>query len=201
MLDRDLEGEQIALPCRRCIDPGVEDVAPGFLIVEGEMLYRRHDLLVLRAPNFRPGHHAGQQGVFAKILEIPAASWVAGEIGAAPEQHVEPLLPRLPADHRTGAIGKRWIPRCGDRESRQQRRRAIMASSHNPGYAQGRVGLCQCRDAEPRHAGDIARGEHGAGWGHLPGRIDARHDAVKERQLLRRRHLRQRGSGMAIGRQ
>ncbi len=106
LFDGDFEGQQIAFPRGRFANHGVVETAPGFQIVQREMLDGGNNVLVLNAFDGGAGDAAGEQWILAGVFEIAAVARIARQIHATGQQHVKPLRAGLMADHRTGAISE-----------------------------------------------------------------------------------------------
>ena len=130
-----------------------------------------------------------EQRVLAEILEVAPAPRVAREVDAARQHHVEPLRPRLRADHPAAIVGQRRREAGGGGQARGQGGGGVALALLNlVGDAERRVGLADQRDAEPRHAVDVPR--RGDQLVRGLARRHRREEAVDEADLLGLRHPR-----------
>jgi len=191
-LDADLERQQMQLAQRAFVDHRVRDEAVRLLVVGGEVLDRRDDLLILRAAGARRDEQAGEHRVFAHVFEGAAVAQFAREIHAAAEAFGEADRAQLFRDVRTVVVGELFVPARGERDGRRHRRRVVFddAAVHRLIHAGGRIGDVVVGNAESRNAGDIAGAAERAGL---------RADAVDHLDLLVLRHLREQGGGLLVG--
>src|ERR1017187_10498601 len=71
-------------------------------VIEGVVLNVAHDVVGLDAAGELADHDAGEDGVFAGVLEVAAVAGLADEVHAAPDGHAVALGAQLAADD--GAI-------------------------------------------------------------------------------------------------
>ena len=109
--DGDLEGEQVGLAHGARVEHGVEGVAAGLLVVERVVLDVAHDVVGLDAHGELADHGAGEDGVFAGVLEVAAVARLADEVHAAADGHVVALGAQLAADDRAEEEGGVGVPR------------------------------------------------------------------------------------------
>ena len=114
--DGDLEGEQVGLAHGARVEQRVQDVAAGLLIVEHVVLDVAHDVVGLDAHGELADHGAGEDGVFAGVLEVAAVARLADEVDAAADGHVVALGAQLAADDRAEEEGGLGVPRGGHAE-------------------------------------------------------------------------------------
>ncbi len=162
--DGDLEGEQVGLAHGALVDEGVVGVAAGLLVVEGVVLDVAHDVVGLDAAGELADHGAGEDGVFAGVLEVAAVARLADEVYAAADGHVVALLAQLAADDGAVEEGGVGIPRGGHAEGGGQQR-GVAAARGALGDADGGVGHVDGREAEAWDAGDEAGAAVVAGRG------------------------------------
>ena len=107
----------------------------------------------IAAPAIRPG----EQRVFGKIFENPAAARVANEIGGAAKQDVETPGPSLRPDRFALPRRSRYVPRRGEGQIRRHGGRFIAAANMSRiRHAKLGVGFLKRRHAEPRNSLDVA---------------------------------------------
>jgi hypothetical protein len=92
-----LEGGQVDLAQRALVHLDVDRAALDLLVVRGEVLDARGDLLRLHAADVAHGEPGRQVGVLAQVLESAAAQRRAQDIDAWPQQDVLAALARLAA--------------------------------------------------------------------------------------------------------
>jgi hypothetical protein len=155
-LDGDLEGQQVAFAERRLVDDRVQHHPAGLLVVDGEVLGGRGDVVRLDALDGVSGQGPGQQRVLAQVFEVAPVARVAQQVRPAGQQHVEALLAGLLADHRPGGEGGLRVPGRRQRHAGGQRD-GVVVLTPGAGDAKARVALGEVWDGEARHAGDIAR--------------------------------------------
>ena len=108
--DGDLEGEQVSFAEGARVDDCVEGVAAGLLIVEDVVFDVSHDVVGLDAEGELANHCAGEDGIFAGVLEVAAIARLADEIDSAADGHVEALVAKLAADDGAVEEGSVRIP-------------------------------------------------------------------------------------------
>ena len=115
-------------------------------------------MLFLDPADGRPGKHARQKRIFAKIFEIAPIARIARQIDTTCEQDIEPLAPGFLPDHRAPVMGKGHVERGGERKAGGQCGRAIArADIERIGDAKTGIGFLQRRNAQPFDAGHVAR--------------------------------------------
>jgi hypothetical protein len=151
--DADLEGEQIRLAHGALVDDGVGIVAAFFLIVHRVVLDVADDVLILLALHLLSDERAGEDGVFAFVLEGAPVAWFAREVDAAAQRHGESLVAQLFGDERTVVISNFGVPAgcLGDAGGQSGSVAAVLAAAS---HAVGRVGYLEIGNAELRNAGD-----------------------------------------------
>ena len=127
LVDRDLEGEQVAHAEGVVGDPAIDRMPARLLRIEREMLDRRQDVLRLDAGDRRTAQHARMQRILTEIFERPPAARVAHQVDAPAQQHVEALGSRLARNHRATATDQVRVPGRPHRRRRRQRGRAVLA--------------------------------------------------------------------------
>ena len=180
---------------------GVEGVAAGLLIVEDVVLDVAHDVVGLHAAGELADHGAGEDGVFAGVLEVAAVARLADEVDAAADGHVEAHGAEFAADDGAVEEGGVRVPGRGHAEDGRERC-GITALVGGHAHAVGGVGEVDVGQAQARDAGDeagaavVARVDIGAGA------EDAPAVAVDELDLLVEGHLvdHQVGAGVGIER-
>ena len=174
LLDRGLEGGQVDLVQRACIDLGADGLALGLLVVHREVLDRGDDTLALYALDVSHGHARGELGILAEVFEVAAVERRANDVDRGSEEHVLAVRLRLARDGR--ADPRRELGSEGRGEQGAGGKGRGLANPH----PDGAVGHAQGRDVQPRHADRVEAG--------------ARH----ERDLLVERHRRQPGLDLTI---
>jgi hypothetical protein len=112
-----LERGQVDLPQRALVDVGADPQPVGLLVVGGEVLDRRADVLGLDALHQGGAEPAGQVRVLAQVLEVAAAQRRPLDVDPRPEHHRDVLRPCLDPDRRADLADQVDVP------GRAQRRR------------------------------------------------------------------------------
>ena len=153
--NRNLEGEQIGLAQGAAVQHGIQRVASGLLVVQRVVFDVAHHLLRLHAPGELTDHDAGQDGVFAGVLEVASVTRFADQVHATSNGHVVALVTQLAADDLAVKVRRLWVPAGGHAEDgRQQGRVAALPRSHAD--ANGGVRQVEVRQMQPRNAGNKA---------------------------------------------
>ena len=147
----DFEGQQIGFAQRAPGEDGVDDAAAALLVVDGVVLQFAEDVLVLLTADAVAHHHAGQNRVFAVVLEVAPVAQFAGQIDTAGQAHVVALRALFAADQRAVLAGRLGVPGRGRSQVRGQRRRVATVGSAEA-HAVGRADHLQRGNAQPRHA-------------------------------------------------
>ena len=148
ILESDLEGQQVTLPCGTFINHGIGLRASGFLIVHGEMLWARDHILVLDGLEVRRGDPPCQNGILALGLKRAAIARLSGrEIHIPSEVHIHAKGAHFPADDLAVFVSLIQVPGCGAGDGRRKR-------SRRPHSA--RVRVQKIRNSESRYARDPA---------------------------------------------
>ncbi len=138
------------------IDVRADEVAAGFLGVEGIVLDRRNDLVRLDALDLGADNRAGQQRVFAAIFEITTVARFAQQVDAAGQLHVEAGIAGFGTDHGATLIGKVQVPGGSRRQARGQGGAfAPVVGIVLGGDADTGIGLILGRDVETRNTRNI----------------------------------------------
>ena len=159
---------------------------------------------VLRTLDRCTAHYAGQQRIFRDIFEIAPVARIARQIDAAAEQYVEAARAGLLCDDVAALPREFGVEARAKGKTRGQSRGGVaLAHAERIGDAQARVGLAQRRDAEPRHAADVActrndivRPDH---LGIAEPGDAQRHETVDQRKPLVIGHLGFSVGGPAVG--
>ena len=145
------------------------------------------------------GQRAGEERVFALVLEGAAVARLAGQVDAAAERHAVALVAQFAADERAVLEGGLRIPGGGGAEVVGQRG-GVAARSSAARDAIGGVGHLDGGNAEARNGGGEAGAAVGLGGGRRAGR--RRHAlAVQQRDLLVEGHLFDDHVGALVGRE
>jgi hypothetical protein len=194
-LNGDLEGQQVGLPrrIRRHVSAGNHPA--GFLVVQGEVLGGGGHAGALDAPDRGAVQGPGQQRVFAEIFEVAAVARLAGDVGAAGQQDIEALLPRLLADHGAAVEQQLGVEGGGQGEAGGQGGGVVMLAA-GVGHAQAGVALPDIRNAQARNAVEVAGDTRDARRAVMH---HARHVAVQQAVFLVSRHLRLQQVGAFVG--
>ncbi len=155
--DRELEGQQIGHARLVVVEVRADEMAAGFLGVDGVVLDRRDDVVRLDTGNFGADNGAGQQRVFAAIFEIAAVSRFAQQIDAARQHDIEAGIARFGTDHGAALIGQVGVP--GRRSGQTRRQRCPLAPMIRivlSGHTNAGVGLPFRRNPKPGNARHIA---------------------------------------------
>ena len=105
VFDGDLKSQQVALAQGCLINPCIDHMAAGLLVIERKVFEGADNLVGLRALDPCARQFPCEQGVFAQIFEIATAAWLAGQVGTAAQQNIEPLVSGFGSHHGTGFIG------------------------------------------------------------------------------------------------
>ena len=184
----DLEGKQIGLTQRALVHHGIQNVAPGLLVVHSVVLNVAHDVVRLHAARHLPNHHAGEDRVLACVLEVASIARLADQVHPPANRHVVSLRAQLAANHRAVEKRRVRVPARGHPNyRRQQRRVAALRSGH--AHAHRRVGQVDVRQMQPRNPRNkarpaiVSRRHRSARAQHSPAR------AMHQLDLLVQRHL------------
>src|ERR1700736_1646031 len=110
----------------------IDNAAAGLLIIQGKGLDVAHDLVVLNTANDVTHRNAGQERIFARVLEQPAISRIPREIDAAADRLIVALRTELTSNDVSISMRSLRIPRRGGRQhGRQQRRVAALRGRHS----------------------------------------------------------------------
>ena len=171
----------------------VEDVAPGLLVVEGEVLDVADDLVALQALHPLRSHLAGENGILTQVLEGAPVARLAHEVHAAAERGVVLLVAQLAPDDVAIGEGQLQIPSGGFGDRRRQERGVAAAFRRAPD-ADRRVGVLQERDPESLDALGHACAAVRAG-----ARLGEAAGAAYQAELLVERHLLENHVGPRVG--
>ena len=156
-LDRDLEGEQVAHPQARLVDPCIDDHPPGLLRIQREVLHGRDDPVRLHPGDMRPRQPPREQRILAQIFEVAPVPRVTCQVHAACKQDVEPLGARFGTNHRAAGTGDGGVEtRCRGQAGRQRGGDVPLALLDLIGDAERRVALPDQRHTQSRNAVDMA---------------------------------------------
>ncbi len=120
-LEGNLEAEQIAFAHGPLAHLHIDERASAFLIVHGVVFEVADDVLLLERLHLGARHRAGQDRIFAVILEVAAVARLAGEVDTAAERHGVALVAQLAANERAVFAGQIDIPARSFRNGRRQR--------------------------------------------------------------------------------
>ncbi len=199
-LDCDLECKQIGLAHGALVHHHVDDVASGLLIVEGVMFDVAHNVLGLHSACKLSDDVAGQDRVFAGILEVATVPRLARKVHAAADGHVETHGTQFPAQHLAVEMRGVEIEGAGQRHHGRQQR-CVVPIERRHSNADCGVRQIDVRNAEPRDpwhvSGAVIRccRDGTSSFQYTPA------GAVDELELLRRRHLVHHQIGTRIRRQ
>ncbi len=198
--DGDLKRQQIGFAHGALIELHVQDVAPGFLVVEGVVLDVAHHLLGLQAFHELPDHGSGEDGILAGVLEIASVARLANQVYAAADGHVVALIAQFAADHRAVEISRLGVE-TGRRSQGRRQQRGIAALSGSHADAHRRIGHIDGWNAEPIDAGNEARAFVGSGRDRIAGTQRAPAGSMHQLDLFVERHLPDEHVGAFIGRE
>ena len=88
--DGRLEGREIDFVDGPFVRDGIRMMPVILLVVQGEMLYRRHHALRLDALDVGSGRPGGKKRVLPEILEVPPAERTPADVHAGTQQDVNP---------------------------------------------------------------------------------------------------------------
>src|SRR5215468_12606712 len=113
LFDRRFENRQIDLAQRAFVNDCVHIVPVKFRIVSQEMFYSCADPLTLHSLDVAHGDARRQEGVFAKVFEIPAVHRSTIDIHSRPKEKMHTLGARIPSNLSAHLLRQGWIPCCG----------------------------------------------------------------------------------------
>lgn len=119
--ESDLKGTQIGFPHRTFVDVGVDGVAPALLVIHSIVLQVADDVLGLHALDEVTHKRAGQQRIFALVLECAAVTRLTRKVDASTKRHAIALGPQLAANQRPIFKGSLRVPCRGGRQIVRQR--------------------------------------------------------------------------------
>jgi hypothetical protein len=96
-VEANLEGEEVGLAEGTLVEYCVDDIASGFLIVDGVVLDVSDHVGGLHALHQFADEGSGEDWIFAQILKVAAVPWLTSDVDAAAERHVEALFAKLAA--------------------------------------------------------------------------------------------------------
>ena len=142
------------------VDDRVQPVPVRLVAVQAVVLDRRDHLLRLDPVDRRGDDFRAEQRVLGDVLEIAAVAWVAYEVDATGQLHVEAAASRFASDQRPG--GPRQLPvEAGSQgQPRRQCRRGIPRPIPGIRHPKAGVAHLQRGNAQPRHAANVAGAHH-----------------------------------------
>jgi hypothetical protein len=199
-VERDLEGEEVGLAHGAMVEMHVDGVAKGFLIVEGVVFDVADDLVGLDAAGEVADFGAGEEWVFAGVLEVAAVARLAHEVHASADGHVVALVAEFAADDGTVEEGGVGIPGGGEAEDGgKQGGIATVAGGHAD--TDGGVGEVDVGDVEAGNTRDEAGAAVVRGGDVIAAAEDAPAVAVDELNFLVEGHGLDDEVGALFGRQ
>ena len=121
-LEGNLEAEQIAFAHGPLAHLHIDERASAFLIVHGVVFEVADDVLLLERLHLGARHRAGQDRIFAVILEVAAVARLAHQVGRSAQRDLEAQLAAFLAHQGTELIGQCRVPGCGQGERTRQGR-------------------------------------------------------------------------------
>src|SRR5262249_25702252 len=119
-------------------------------IVSQEMFYSCADPLTLHSLDVAHGDARRQEGVFAKVFEIPAVHRSTIDIHSRPKKKMHTLGARIPSDLSAHLLRQGWIPCCGQSYSTGHRCRWPIVT-----HSQRSIRHLETRDTQPGNAAHI----------------------------------------------
>ena len=147
-----LESRKVDFVERPLVDVGRDVVPVPFLIIACKVFHTGHDTLTLHPLDITGSRLPGQIGVFAVILEIPAAERRTIDVHTGSHHNVNAPGPGILSDTGSRAVCQRPVPtRRECHATREKRALRIDADTL------GTVGKPDLRNAEPRHCPEVKR--------------------------------------------